>query len=681
MNEIHRLFNPAGLAVIGSMTAGKLGYELVNQILSGGFQNVFAVNPKSQGALGISGFASVSEINNTVDLVVIVSPPDTVLPALKDCAQAGVKVAVIITSGFGEVGNIIAENQITDFSAQHGIRIIGPNCAGIVSTPINLYATLEVRPPRGKMSFISQSGALGGAVLSWAEEQGVGISRFVSYGNRADLDEIDLLPFLAEDPDTSVTALYIESIKDGSKFISAIKNYCRKKPLVVIKSGRTQSGQRAALSHTGSLAGSDQVYDSVLKDCGAIRVETVEEMFDLCKGFASLPPVLGRKIAVVTNSGGPGILAADRAEKEGLSVNPPGKELLDNLKSFLPPICGLQNPVDLTVQGTEEDYYQTITAALAEYDSAMTINVATPYLDSLALARGIVRAAEQSIKPVAANFMAGDIVKESIAFLQARNIPNYPIAERGISVLARMAEYEIHRQNIEKDITYPFPSTPASLQNVRDGKLLEPDAINWLADNNIPVPRHFYAGNIDEVNEGCAYIGFPLVMKIVSPQIIHKSDFGGVILDIQSAVDARKAFTHFCEKSRDLNFFGVMMYPMLRKSHEVILGFSRDPQFGPIVILGMGGIYTEILKDISIKTAPISLEKSLEMIRNLKGFPILSGSRGQKPSDLNSLAELISNFSKIPLVYPQINEIDLNPVFVSEKGAVVADVRVILKER
>lgn len=679
MDKIHRLFHPAGVVVVGSMSEGKLGYELVHQILLGGYKSVFVVNPKGQGGLGIQGYTTIKTINQPLDVAVIASPPDTVPASLMECVEAGISVAVIITSGFGETGNTAAEEKLKEITRQHNLRIIGPNCAGFVSTSASLYATLEVRPPQGKMAFISQSGAVGGAVLSWADEQGVGVSKFVSYGNRVDLDEIELLPYLADDPDTRVAALYIESVKDGRKFMTAVRNFCQKKPLVVIKSGRTISGQRAALSHTGSLAGSDHVYDTVLSECGAIRVETIEEMFDLCKGFADLPAMSGRKLAIVTNSGGPGILAADRAEKEGLLVSPPSEGLHRRLSAMLPPNCGLNNPVDLTVQGTEEDYRDVITSALKEYDAILSINVATPYLDSLALARGIADAAAQSDKPVVANFMAGEIVSRSIAFLKNRGIPNYPIGERAVSVLARMVEYEERRFDNQEE-TLPVFKTQTLLKS-ETGEFLEPAAMQWLVNNHIPVPKFFSARNVEEAVAGCTQIGFPVVLKVVSPQIIHKSDCGGVILNVRNEAEAVSAFQKLEQIAHGKDFRGAMIYPMLPKAHEIILGFSHDPQFGPVVVLGLGGIFTELLKDIVIKTTPLSIKKSWEMIRGLKGYPILAGSRGQKPCNLEALASLISNFSNLPWLYPEIKEVDLNPILLYEQEVLAADVRVILKEQ
>jgi len=674
---ISKLFYPRGVAVFGSMADGKLGFELVRQIVDGGYGSVVAINPKSQGAFNIPGYDSLSKVNQVLDLAVIASPANTVASILNECGAAGISAAVLITSGFSEIGNRAGEEELLVIAKRYGIRLIGPNCAGIVNTACDLFATLETRPPAGKMAFISQSGALGGAVLSWAEDQGVGISKFVSYGNRIDLDELELLPYFAQDPETKVVALYIESVKNGREFIRVINEFTKVKPLVIIKSGRTSSGMRATLSHTGSLAGLDAVYDSVIKQSGAIRVETVEDMFDLCKGFSQLPAVKGKKIAIVTNSGGPGILAADRAESVNLQVSEPSQKLLDYLSGALPPNCGLHNPYDLTVQGTEEGYKNVLIEVLKEVDGALAINVATPYLDSVSLARGIYAASQETGKPIATNFMAGSIVTESIKYLSSKNLPNYQIGERAISVLANMAEYETKRQGRLPLVQEPVAELTFSINSTVD--FLEPDAMRWLKLNNFPVPEFNYSQNIEDALDGCEKIGYPVVMKVVSPEIIHKSEYGGVIVGIKDKPQALEAFNRLKQISEGKSFKGVIIYPFINKSMEILVGMSRDPQFGPVIVVGTGGIYTEILHDISLRVAPIHPDEAWKMITELKSFPILNGARGQEKCDLLALSNLIVNFSLLPFRYPEIEEIDLNPVFLSSKGALIADVRVIRK--
>jgi acyl-CoA synthetase (NDP forming) len=670
---IHKLFCPRGVAVVGSTAEGKIGYELIRQIVDGGFQDIYSVNPKAQGAFGVPGFSAVTQIKQPVDLAIIASPGPTVPGVLEECGQTGIQAVVVISSGFSEVGNKAGEQEIMRVARRYGMRIVGPNCAGIVNTHHKLFGSIETRPPRGEVAFISQSGAMGGAVLSWAEEQGMGFSKFLSYGNRVDLNEIDLLPYLAEDPETRVGALYIESVAAGRAFLDAVREFTRHKPLVVIKSGRSQSGQRATLSHTGSMAGSDAVYDTALRSCGAIRVRTVEEMFDLCKGFVSLPPIKGRRVAIVTNSGGPGVLAADRAEEVGLEISEPSPRLRERLRQFLPAHCALRNPIDLTVEGTEAGYRETLLAMLEEYDAALALDVSTPYMDTVALARGVCDAAQKAGKPVVVNFMAGRIVADAIAYLNGRGNPNYATGERAMAVLARMAEYEAY-----KNSSPTRPEVPCQEKKLPcGGRMLEPDAMAWLKENGIPTPEFRFAVNVEQTVLGCREIGYPVVMKVVSPDILHKSEWGGVALDIREEAAATAAFTAIQRSAAGKDFRGVIIYPMVHDAQEVLMGITRDPQFGPVVAFGLGGIYTEVLRDISLRVAPVDRVEAEAMIREIRSFPILEGIRGQAPRDLDALAAALVDFSRLPFRYPEIAEIDLNPVFVFSRGLVVGDVRVI----
>jgi acetyltransferase len=675
--SLQALFNPRGVALCGSTSPGKIGFELLRNMVEGGYGDVYAVNPKAQGALGAPGFAAVADIGRPVDLAIVAAPVRAVMSVLEDCGRAGVSAAVIITAGFSEVGNEEGEEAIREVAAKHGIRFVGPNCAGIVNTRHDLYPTLETRPPAGDVAFISQSGALGGAVLAWAEKQGVGFSKFVSYGNAADLNEIDFLEYLMEDDETKVAALYIETVSDGRGFVEAARALTAQKPLVVIKSGRTRSGQRATLSHTGSMAGSDTVYDEAIRAAGAIRVHTIEEMFDLCKGFVSLPPVRGRKVAIVTNSGGPGVLAADRAEEVGLDVAPPSAKLRERLEAFLPSYCAFENPFDMTVEGDEEGYRRTLSAVLEEYDAALAIDVCTPYLDSLSHARGVCDAAEVSGKPVAANFMADKTVAAALPHLKARGVPDFVTGERAVAVLAQMARYAVAREDRR-----PLPEIPAEEHALPGrGALLEPEAMTLLAEHGIPVPEFRFAPDLRSAVDGCTALGYPVVMKVVSADILHKSDAGGVALDIRNEGMAEAAFLRIEQAASGHDFRGVVVYPMVRAAQEVLLGLSRDPQFGSVVVFGLGGIYTEVWRDIVLRLAPVDRRGAEEMIRSIHGYPILTGIRGQPPGDLDALADVLVNFSQLPFRYPEIVEVDLNPVFVRSDGVLVGDVRIIHKEQ
>ena len=675
--SLQSLFYPASVAVVGSTSPGKLGRHLVRQLVDGGFEAVCAVNPKARGLDDVPGFSSLTEIDPAVDLAVIVSPPGTVPGVLEDCGRAGTRAAIIITAGFSEAGDRAAEERVAQVARRHGIRILGPNCAGIVNTGHRLTPTLESLPPAGSVSLIAQSGAVGGVMLAWAKEFGLGISKFISYGNGADLREIELLNYLAEDPDTDVVALYIESVSDGRAFMQAVQQCTRHKPLVVIKSGCSESGQRATLSHTGSMAGADAVYDAALRQCGAIRVETVEELFDACKAFVTLPPLAGDRVAIVTNSGGPGVMAADWAEKVGLDVAEPSAAAKARLAEFLPAHSALKNPVDLTVEGTEEGYRQALLALAREYDALLALNIAPAYLDSVPLARGVCDAAKESETPVAAAFLPAQIVGGAIPYLEARGIPNFATGERALSALHCMALFAARRKHWR-----PLPrSEPARGALPGTGQLLEHEAMAWLDSQGFPVPECHFAPTLEEALQGCSTIGYPVVMKVVSPDILHKSDVGGVALNVEDASAAESAFTRLRGLARVHDFRGVVIYPMISGAREVLLGLLRDPQFGPVVAFGLGGIYTEVWRDVTLRVAPVDRQEAEGMIREITSFPLLRGTRGQQACDLDALADALVELSQLPFRYPDIEEADLNPVFLLPKGLLVGDVRIIRRSR
>lgn len=674
------MFSPKGVAVYGSAAPGKLANVLVHRIVEGGLRDVYAINPKGLGVedLGIPGFTTIADVEEPVDMAVIAAPAKTVAGVMEECGKKGVKAAVIISSGFSEAGNAQGEEEVIRIAKKYGIRCVGPNCAGLVNTHANLVATLETMPPKGSISMVSQSGAIGGSFMALSAADGVGIAKFLSYGNGADLTAIDLLKYLKDDPETKVVAIYVESVKDGREFMDTIREVAAVKPVVIVKSGRSSFGQRAAMSHTGSMAGADNVFDAAIKQCGAIRANTLKEMFEICKGFSLMPDMKGRKVAVITNSGGPGVMSTDKAEAEKLDIPVSSEALKEELASFLPPFAGMKNPIDLTVEGTGEQYELAIKAALKEMDAALVIYVGTPYLKSMPCAEGIVNASKSCGKPIAVMMQVGTDVEESIRYLRENQVPCYELGENAMTVFSRMALY--YEKNRVQDTTgscfYKVEAGGKLFDADRD-RLLEPEAMELLCKNAIPVPPHAFVKNKEEAMEKAQQVGFPLVMKIVSPQIIHKSDCGGVILPIQTAEEAGAAFEKLAVIGEGKDFKGALMVPMLKQGREVIFGLTRDPQFGPVVAFGMGGIYTEVLKDISLRIAPISKETAMEMIKELKTYPILAGVRGQKSVDMEKLADALVSFSKLPFVYPDLKEADLNPVFLYEDSLCAIDARVL----
>jgi len=679
MTWAEALFQPRAVAVVGSCSPGKIGHVLITQLLDGGFSDVVAINPKGQGIRGIPAAQSIAELSeggSRIDLAIIASPATTVASVIEDAGNAGVKAAVIITAGFSEAGNAQEEQRLLTVARQSGIRLIGPNCAGIVNTKHHLFPTLETRPPVGDVAFISQSGALGGAVLSWAEEQGVGLSKFVSYGNACDLSEIDLLNYLRDDDETRVVALYIETVSDGRRFMEAVGKLTAVKPLIVIKSGRSESGGRATQSHTGSMAGSDAVYEVALNQCGAIRVDGIEEMFDLCRGFVHLPPVCGKRIAIVTNSGGPGVLASDAADAAGLETAPPSQNLRDRLTAKLPDFYALNNPFDLTVQGTEDEYRDTLIETLTEYDAAIAINVNTPYLDVAPLARGVVAASRKTGKPIAASFVAGQPAAAALPILAEGGVPNYVTGERCARVLALMAnrEQSVAMQD-RKSITKHPHATAQQLP--WDRRPTEPEAMDWLEQMGIPIISRVMVRTTDEAVQAARSFDQPVAMKVVSPQIVHKTDVGGVILNLKTPDEVESAFGKMKSLVSSEAFSGVLITPMVDQPVEAIVGLSHDRQFGPVIAVGLGGIYTEIFNDLVLRVAPVSADDALGMIESLKGHDLLGGARGSSPRDSHALAQLVSDVSWLPFRVSGIEELDLNPVFLFEHGCAAGDARLI----
>ncbi len=741
--SLDAFFRPRGVAVVGSTGKGKIGRVLVDQLVAGGYSPVYAVNPRGAGAPGVCAAArSVVDLVKSgavVDLAVIASPAATVAAMLEDAGRAGVRAAAVIASGFSECAETAREDALVRVARAHGIRFIGPNCAGLVNTKWNLFPTLETQPPTGDVALVSQSGAIGGAILSWAEEQGVGFSKFVSYGNGADLTDVDFLDYLRGDDETKVVALYLETVSDGRAFLEVARRLTAVKPLVVIKAGRSAAGARATLSHTGSLAGSDAVYDAALKQCGAMRVSGVEQLFDVCRGLATLPPVRGRKLIIVTNSGGPGVLAADAAERAGLTLPVPSVALHEKLASRLPAFCSLGNPIDLTVQGDEAAYRDVLTMALDEYDAAVAIDVNTPYLDAALPARGIVDAARATGKPIAATFLAGRTAAAALPVLIAGRVPDFPTGERGAAVLALLAEdlearaVAVARPPLAASLTgetlrvspigpsaasltgetlrvSPIGPTAASLTGetlrvspigpsaaslagktlrvspaeVAQGSLPgrcqvlpEPEAFDWLEREGFPVPQRVYAESAAEAAAAASAMGFPVAMKVVATGVVHKTEVGGVVLDVETQAGARSAFRALAERTRERGFRGVLVVPMVASAVEVLVGITRDPQFGPVVAVGFGGTAAEALHVIALRVAPIDAAEAHAMLGELRGRALLGAFRGRPARDLDALAALVARASELPVRYPDLAELDLNPVFALEAGVIIGDIRAV----
>ena len=672
-----RLFTPRSVAVFGSVKENKIAHQICTQMIRGGYHGkIVSVNPSAErpaGMDGIEAYSSVTDVPGYVDLAVLAVPARFAALSLASCGKKGIPFAVVLTSGFSEIGDAAAEEELRQTAAGSGIRIIGPNCAGIMSTPSRLFASIEERALPGRTALVSQSGAVGAAVLAMAGERGIGFSHFVSIGNRADVDESDLLDYLAGDRETALAALYLESVSDGRKFLAAASRFTVKKPLILIKAGRSGAGMRAASSHTGSMAGSDRVFAAVCGQAGVIRVNGIEEMLDLCCGFEHYPVPRGQKLLVVTNSGGPGILTSDRAEELGLRLDPPSEKLRQNLKEALLPNASLQNPVDLTVEGTAEEYALALSTCLeADYDAAVAINVGTPFLDSTDLAAGIARGAQKvPDKPVVPVFMAGRIVREGTEYLKSSGMPPLPTGERAAEVLAAMAGRKAGTARPVRDWSVPGPDKGPG------GDFLEPDQVRFLRQRHFPLPDSRFVTTREEVEEAAAALAFPVVMKIVSPDILHKSDVGGVVLGIASGEECVLAFEEMTARLARYDIRGVMLYEQVKGARECILGAKRDVDFGPVVLAGAGGVLSELVKDVSLRIAPLNRKDCEDMIDELKFGRIIKGFRGSPPLAGDALVEVMMKLSVLVTAEPWIEELDFNPVFLFEDRVLLGDVRIL----
>jgi acetyl coenzyme A synthetase (ADP forming)-like protein len=717
--SLEALFAPKSVAVIGASTKpDSLGRAVFKNILFHGYTGVvYPVNPKAKSILGVKAYPSVLDIPDEIDLAVIIVPAIAVANVLEECGRKGVRAAIVISAGFKEIGEEGAqrERELQQIAQRYGIALLGPNCLGIINTDpaVSLNATFAPGMPRqGNIAFISQSGALGVAALEYAQRQKIGLSKFISIGNKADLHENHLLDYLKDDPLSDVILLYVEDLEDPQGFhrlaTEITSERPKKIPILAIKSGRTLEGAKAATSHTGALAGSDEVYDSIFMQSGVLRVETIEELFDYAIAFAQQPlPHLTRslsasgegqgevKIAIVTNAGGAGILATDAAVRHGVQLAEFTEETVRKLRELLPPTVNVANPVDMTGEPNEQRYETVVRTVLEDPNVAGVVVIAAPHiLMSLEnIARHIVRAVQEihTEKPVLACLMAVTDARPAIEILEEANIPHYSFPERAARALAAMARYRewVHRPRTEYRVFTDVQIEQARetiARAKRQGRslLLEPEAHDVLKAYGFPVLQYRFAKSEDEALHAAREIGYPVVLKIVSPDIAHKVDVGGVKLDIHSDAELRENYRQMLadvQKAKpDARIFGVFVQEFIKGGKETILGLKRDPLFGPLLMFGLGGIYVEALRDVTFRIAPIRELGVHRMIRQIRGFKILEGFRGEPPSDIEAIAECLARLSQLATQLEEIVELDINPLVVFEKGrgARVVDARIVV---
>lgn len=694
-----KLFNPKSIAVIGaSRQEGKVGHSVLKNLLQYGYPGkIYPINPKAEEILRIRAYSTIFAVEGEIDLAVVAIPSQFVPSILKDCVNRGIGTVVIISAGFKESGKQGSqlERELVETIKNSGIRVLGPNCLGIIDTASNLNASFAAgMPSPGNIAFFSQSGALCTAVLDWALGEDVGFSKFISLGNKADIDEVDLLLTLAEDRETKVILGYLEGVSNGTRFMEVAREVSRKKPVIIIKSGRTQAGARAASSHTGTLTGLDTAYEAAFRQCGIIRAETVQTLFDYAIAFAYQPLPRGPNLAILTNAGGPGIIAADAVENSILQMASFRENTISKLRKELPPNASIYNPVDVIGDAGADRYEKAMKTIVDDPGvDSLTVILAPQAMTKIKETAEVIRKISSAVsdKPIVSSFMGRLEVKEGIRILRSGKIPNYSYPERTISALEAMVKYrkwketpsgktlsfEINKKKAEEIFTKAKEKSEANLTTEETREV--------LSAYGFSLPQRIVTETSREAISAANSLGYPVVMKIVSPDILHKSDVGGVKVGITEKSQVAISFEDLISNAKrfmpEALILGVTVEEMIAPGKEVVLGSSRDPSFGPLLMFGLGGIYVEVLKDVSFRIAPLTFNEAELMIKEIRSYPILKGVRGEEPSDLIAVRESLLRLSQLVTDFSEILEIDINPLMVlpAGKGAVVIDSRLTIK--
>ncbi|MBN2317855.1 MAG: acetate--CoA ligase family protein [Acidobacteria bacterium] len=699
-DQLKAIWAPRSVAVIGaSANPHSLGRAVFANLLFAGYNGcVYPVNMKARSVLGVRAYPRVTDIPDDIDLAVVLVPAGFVPQVLKDAGRKGVKGAIVISAGFKEVGGegIELERQLEDIAQTYGMAIVGPNCFGAINTDpnVSLNATFSRNfPLAGKIAFISQSGAVGVGALEYAAAEKIGFSKFVSIGNKVDVYENDLLEILADDPMTEVILLYLEALENPKEFVNLALKISEKKPILAVKSGRTKEGAKAAASHTGALSGSDEAYDSLFAQCGVLRVETLEELFRYGIAFADQPLPRGPRVAIVTNAGGPGIMATDAAVRHNLELASLEQKTQAILRSDLPSAVSLKNPIDLIGDADESRYQLAMQAVLTDDNVDGVIAICVPQMATNleSVSTTIVKQARFSDKPVFAVYMATGDIQKSLQILEDAQIPHYRFPEDAVRAMGAMVRYDRWRKRPRTDVKHFDDVQPdkvrAIIDKARSEKrrfLPEPEAYGILAAYGLPISRTRLVHDDKAAIAAATEIGFPVAMKIVSPNIVHKVDVGGVKLNLCSESDVRHAYSELMGQIKaamqDAEIWGVLIQEMVHGGKETILGMKRDPLFGGLLMFGLGGIYVEVFKDVTFRIAPIRELSAKSMIERIKGIKLLKGFRGEPPCDLDAIAQSLLRLSQLVTDFPEIEEMDINPLIVlpAGSGARVVDARILI---
>ncbi|WP_353684323.1 acetate--CoA ligase family protein [Thermodesulfovibrio sp. 3907-1M] len=691
------IFNPDSIAVVGaSSEEKKVGNAVLKNLINGYTGKIYPVNPSRTEILSLPCYPSVSAIQNRVDLAIIVIPAKAVAEALKDCARAGVKGVVVITAGFKEIGGdgVAREKEIVEIVRTSGMRMVGPNCLGVMNTKNKMNASFAAElPPSGRVAFFSQSGALGVAIIDWAIENNFGFSKFVSFGNKADLNETDFLEYFAKDPDTDVILGYIEDVVDGKRFLQVAKEVTKIKPVILIKSGATEAGARAASSHTGALAGSDRAFTEAFRKTGIIRASGIQELFDTAEMFISRKTPRGRRLLIITNAGGPGIIAADAADNLRIKLDPMTRASIDAIAEKLPPTASLYNPVDIIGDATSERYKVVLEQAIKDEAVEGICVILTPQAmtDVDNIADVVISSANNTDKPVFTTFIGGQRVRNAVNKLKQSRIPSFSDPAVAVNAYRKLIDFvELRKKKISDETQIQISSENIEkarqiLQNMQSQGISEiggEEAMQILSLYGFSFPERALAKTPMEAVAIAERIGYPVVMKVSSPHILHKTDVGGVKLNLNNDRAVYNAFVEITTNVKrvmpEAYIEGVMIYEMVSGGKEVILGVSHDRTFGHMIMFGLGGIYVEVLKDVSFRIVPVTEEEAFDMINEIKASRILDGVRGEKPYDKNDIANCIRKLSRLVMDFPMIKEIDINPYMVFNNGGIGLDARIII---
>jgi acetyl coenzyme A synthetase (ADP forming)-like protein len=706
--SLRHFFHPRSVAVIGaSRDPKRIGYRIVEALVANRFRGtIYPVNPKAATIAGLAAFPSVTAIPDAIDLAVIVVPRNAVLPVINDCAAKGIRSVIVISSGFAETGSEgqQAQDRLMETVRQQGMRMIGPNCFGLLNTDpaIRLNATFSSAfPPSGRMAMASQSGALGLAILAAAHRLQLGVSSFVSVGNKADVSTNDLLQYWEDDPSTDTVLLYLESFGNPRRFARIARRVARRKPIVAIKSGRSLAGRRAASSHTAALASSEVAVETLFQQSGVIRADTLDELFALARGLANQPLPKGKRVGIITNAGGPAILCTDACEAGGLSVPELSNATTATLSTFLPPAASLKNPVDLIASASPDHYTQAITTLLAskEVDALIVLYMSVTVGDTAGIANGILRGistARQAVGtdiPVYICWMAeGDLERTFQA--AGETIPTFPLPEHPAVVLSKACQYEAWRTQPlgmipdfdDMDIPAARAICAKALSQTERGWLTVEDTRALLASAKLPVARGGVARTADQAAALACEVGFPVAVKLASHQILHKTEMGGVHLNLANEQAVRNSFeairTRLAQDNKLDAMEGVLVQPMLSGGVEVMIGVTHDPLFGPLIAFGLGGIHVEILGDVRFRITPLTDRDAAQMVREIKGYRLLQGYRGHPAADVDAIEELLLRLSRLVEDIPEISEVDLNPILAMPpgQGCRIIDARIRLEK-